>query len=197
MLEKIKRVKEDWDYLYEDQFGMAKVIFYNKTMNVKSVTLKDIEFESIFEEEITMDKIKKFFKDGIKEKWEIDMNDFKKRYENLVELIFYDDYIIILQFKKEKYYEFFNIKKGYEDIAFEKLLAPYSLKLTLEYTNLEDKTGTAMVKLIFTHYKNDGLILNKFISKELTLNTKPLIIPEYCLIFQNPNEEFISQIICY
>ena len=197
MLEKIKRVKEDWNYLNEEQFYMAKVIFYDKAMNVKSISLKAVEFESIFEEDITIDKIKKFFKDGIKEKWEIDMNDFKKRYENLVELIFYDDYIIILLFKKEKYYEFFNIEKGYEDIAFEKLLAPYSLKLTLEYTNLEDKTGTATVKLIFTHYKDDGLILNKFISKELTLNTKPLIIPEYSLIFRNPNEEFISTLICY
>ena len=179
MLEKIKRVKEDLNYLYEENYNKAKVIFNNRTMNVKSVSLKAVEFESIFEEEITKDKIKNFFKGGIKEKWEIDMNNFKQRYENLVELIFYDDYIIILLFKKEKYYEFFNIEKGYEDIAFEKLLAPYSLKLTLEYTNLEDKTGTATVKLIFTHYKDDGLILNKFISNELTLNTKPLIIPDY------------------
>ena len=196
MLEKIKRVKEDLNYLYEENYNKAKVIFNNRTMNVKSMSLKAIEFESIFEEEITKDKIKNFFKGGIKEKWEIDMNNFKQRYENLVELIFYDDYIIILLFKKEKYYEFFNIEKGYEDIAFEKLLAPYSLKLTLEYTNLEDKTGTATVKLIFTHYKDDGLILNKFISKELTLNTKPLIIPEYSLIFRNPNEKFISKLIC-
>ena len=196
MLEKIKRVKEDLNYLYEENYNKAKVIFNNRTMNVKSVSLKAVEFESIFEEEITKDKIKNFFKGGIKEKWEIDMNNFKQRYENLVELIFYDDYIIILLFKKEKYYEFFNIEKGYEDIAFEKLLAPYSLKLTLEYTNLEDKTGTATVKLIFTHYKDDGLILNKFISKELTLNTKPLIIPDYSLIFQNPNEKFMSKLIC-
>jgi len=196
MLEKIKRVKEDLNYLYEENYNKAKVIFNNRTMNVKSVSLKAVEFESIFEEEITKDKIKNFFKGGIKEKWEIDMNNFKQRYENLVELIFYDDYIIILLFKKEKYYEFFNIEKGYEDIAFEKLLAPYSLKLTLEYTNLEDKTGTATVKLIFTHYKDDGLILNKFISNELTLNTKPLIIPDYSLIFQNPNEKFMSKLIC-
>ena len=66
----------------------------------------------------------------------------------------------------------------------------------MEYTNLEDKTGTATVKLIFTHYKDDGLILNKFISNELTLNTKPLIIPDYSLIFQNPNEKFMSKLIC-
>ena len=65
MLEKIKRVKEDLNYLYEEQFNQAKVIFYNKTMNVKSVSLKAIEFESIFEEEITKDMIKKFFKGGI------------------------------------------------------------------------------------------------------------------------------------
>ena len=34
-------------------------------MNVKSMSLKAIEFESIFEEEITKDMIKKFFKGGI------------------------------------------------------------------------------------------------------------------------------------
>ena len=49
MLEKIKTVTEDLNYLNEEQFYMAKVIFYNKTMNFKSVSLKDVEFESMLE----------------------------------------------------------------------------------------------------------------------------------------------------
>ena len=52
-------------------------------MKVKTATLKDIKFNPIFEGEVTIDKIRSFYKDCIKENWNMNMKDFEENYKIL------------------------------------------------------------------------------------------------------------------
>ena len=182
MINTIKRVKRDWNYLYEKNYKYAKVTFFNKIMDVKTVTLKEIEFTPLFNGDVTIERIKKFYVESIDEKWNMKIENFNKDYENLVELVLYSEYLIILKFEKQKYYNFFNIKKGYYEFGIEKLFIPYLLKLSLEYTTNDDKIENGSVKLIFGSYINDTLIISKVISNGITLKTDSFNLPDFNLI---------------
>ena len=132
MLNIIKHVGNDWNYLH-DNYQYARINFFNEDMKVKTATLKDIEFTPIFEGDVTIDKIRSFYKNCIKENWNMDIEDFEKNYKNLVELVLFHDYLLIIKFEREKYYKLFNIEKGEPDSGPENLFAPFSLKLSLEY----------------------------------------------------------------
>ena len=195
MLEKIEKVGDNYEYLHEN-YQYAKVIFFKDYMNVKQVILKGIEFYPLFDREITFDEIKSFYKACINEKWNMDIKDFKKRYENLVDLVLYDNCLIMLKFERKKYYEFFNIEKGYTDPldnlfsdGNERLFAPYSLKLELEYTTLSDKTEKENMEFIFKNYIDDFLVVKKIISNHLTIRTEPLCIPDYIILLKNNDEK--------
>ena len=195
MLEKIEKVGDNYEYLHEN-YQYAKVTFFKDYMNVKQVILKGIEFYPLFDREITLDEIKSFYKACINEKWNMDIKDFKKRYENLVDLVLYDNCLIMLKFERKKYYEFFNIEKGYTDPldnlfsdGNERLFAPYSLKLELEYTTLSDKTEKENMEFIFKNYIDDFLVVKKIISNHLTIRTEPLCIPDYIILLKNNDEK--------
>ena len=195
MLEKIEKVGDNYEYLHEN-YQYARVTFFKDYMNVKQVILKGIEFYPLFDREITLDEIKSFYKACINEKWNMDIKDFKKRYENLVDLVLYDNCLIMLKFERKKYYEFFNIEKGYTDPLDnlfsddnERLFAPYSLKLELEYTTLSDKTEKENMEFIFKNYIDDFLVVKKIISNHLTIRTEPLCIPDYIILLKNNDEK--------
>jgi len=195
MLEKIEKVGDNYEYLHEN-YQYARVTFFKDYMNVKQVILKGIEFYPLFDREITLDEIKSFYKACINEKWNMDIKDFKKRYENLVDLVLYDNCLIMLKFERKKYYEFFNIEKGYTDPldnlfsdGNERLFAPYSLKLELEYTTLSDKTEKENMEFIFKNYIDDFLVVKKIISNHLTIRTEPLCIPDYIILLKNNDEK--------
>ena len=63
----------------------------------------------------------------------MNMKDFEENYKNLVNLVLFHDYLLIIKFEREKYYKLFNIEKGQPDSGPENLFAPYSLELSLEY----------------------------------------------------------------
>ena len=132
-MENIKQVGNDWNYLH-DNYQYTRITFFNEYMHVSDVSLKDIIFRPIFDSDVTIEKIKSFYKDCINENWSMDLNNFQKNYEGLVELTLYDNCLILLKFEREKYYKLFNIEKGYSDFGTEMLFVPYSLKLVLEYT---------------------------------------------------------------
>jgi hypothetical protein len=107
-----------------------------------------------------------------------------------------DDYIKIW---KKKYYEFFHIEKGYEDPrenlfsdGNERLFAPYSLKLELEYTTFSDKTEKESIEFIFKNYIDDFLVARKIISNNLTIKTEPFIFPSYIIILKNDDEKNVK-----
>lgn len=187
MLETIERVGNNWNYLH-DNYQYTRITFFNEYMNVKSVSLKDINFTVLFDGETTIDKIKTFFKDGMNENWNMDMNNFKNNYENLVELVLYDECLIMLKFQKEKYYKLFNIKKGPRYMGTEELFAPFSLSLTIEYTNFSDKTEKDVIEFIFRNYIDDFLVIRTVISKLLTIRTEPFLTPDYIILLDNEEE---------
>ena len=199
MLEKIQRVENNWIYLH-DNSQYAQVTFNNKNyIKVKQVILKGIEFYPLFDSEITIDRIKNFYKECINDKWNMDIKDFKKKYESLVDLVLFGDWMIILKFEKKKYYEFFHIEKGYEDPrenlfsdGNERLFAPYSLKLELEYTTFSDKTEKESIEFIFKNYIDDFLVARKIISNNLTIKTEPFIFPSYIIILKNNDEKNVK-----
>ena len=81
-MNKIKHVGNDWNYLH-DNYQYARINFFNDDMKVKTATLKDIKFNPIFEGEVTIDKIRSFYKDCIKENWNMNMKDFEENYKIL------------------------------------------------------------------------------------------------------------------
>ena len=188
MLKTIKRVGDDWDYIH-DNYQYARVVFFNEFMGVNSITLKDIEFFPIYNEEVSIDGIKKFYSNCIDEGWSMNMTDFKNNYENLVELVLYDNTLIILKFQKEKYYKLFNIRKGYPNYEQEELFAPYSFKLILEYTTFEGEKKESSIKLIFGTYIEDTLMITRVISSQLTIETEPFTPPDYIIKLLNKNNE--------
>ena len=198
MMETIKKVGDNWEYLH-DNYQYARVKFFKNYMKVKKVTLKDIEFHPLYDSEITLDAIKSFYKTCIDEKWNMDIKDFKKKYESLVELVLYDECLVMLKFERKKYYELFNIEKGYED-PFENLLSDgnerlfihYFLKLKLEYTTLSDKTEIENIEFIFKNYIEDFLVARKIISNNLTIRTEPFVIPNYIILLKNNGEKNIK-----
>lgn len=187
MLNTIKRVGNNWDYIH-DNYQYARVVFFNEFMGVKSTSLKDIEFTPIYNDDVTIDRIKKFYASCIGKDWNINMTDFKKKYENLVELVLYDDNIIILKFLREKYYELFNIKKGFPNYGPEEFFAPYSLKLTLEYITFKEEKNLSSIKLIFGTYIEDTLMITKVISSDLTIETEPFAPPDYIIILNKDDK---------
>ena len=191
MLDKIEHVGNDWNYLH-DNYQYTRITFFNEYMKVKSVSLKDIGFTVLYEEEPTIDKIKTFFQDGIKENWNMDMKNFKNNYENLVELVLYDDCLIMLKFKKEKYYNLFNIEKGHFFMGIEELFAPFSLSLTIEYTTFSDKTEKDVIEFVFKNYIEDFLVIRKVISGLLTIRTEPFLAPDYIILLANDEENKVK-----
>ena len=184
MMENIKQVGNDWNYLH-DNYQYTRITFFNEYMHVSDVSLKDITFRPIFDSDVTIEKIKSFYKDCINENWSMDLNNFQKNYEGLVELILYDNCLILLKFEREKYYKLFNIEKGYSDFGTEMLFAPYSLKLVLEYTTFSNKSEKASIEFIFGNYVEDALVVRKVISDLLTIETKPFLFPDYIIILLN------------
>ena len=180
----IKHVKGNWSYL-KQYMDFAKVTLYNEFMHVKAVSLKKIEFTPIFNDEVTIDKIKEFYFGRIDKNWSTDIKDFKERYKNLVEVILYCDSIIILKFEREKYLNFFNIKEGYLNFNTERLFAPYLLKVELEYTTAKDKVVPATIEFRFNDYVDDALIISKLTSRLLTIETKGFCAPDYVVILRN------------
>ena len=184
MMENIKQVGNDWNYLH-DNYQYTRITFFNEYMHVSDVSLKDIIFRPIFNSDVTIEKIKSFYKDCINENWSMDLNNFQKNYEGLVELTLYDNCLILLKFEREKYYKLFNIEKGYSDFGTEMLFIPYSLKLVLEYTTFSNKLEKASIEFIFGNYVEDALVVRKVISDLLTIETKPFLFPDYIIILLN------------
>ena len=184
MMENIKQVGNDWNYLH-DNYQYTRITFFNEYMHVSDVSLKDIIFRPIFDSDVTIEKIKSFYKDCINENWSMDLNNFQKNYEGLVELTLYDNCLILLKFEREKYYKLFNIEKGYSDFGTEMLFVPYSLKLVLEYTTFSNKLEKASIEFIFGNYVEDALVVRKVISDLLTIETKPFLFPDYIIILLN------------
>ena len=188
-MDKIKNVGNDWNYLH-DNYQYARVTFITDYMNVKSVSLKDVKFSVKYDGDVTIDKIKDFFKGCINEDWKMDLKDFQKNYEGLVELVLYDDCLIVVKFEKEKYYKLFNIEKGNSEFEkLEKLFAPYSLELTLEYTTLNGKTEEEAIEFIFKNYIDDFLVVRKVISDLLTIRTEPFQSPYYVIILKEEDNK--------
>ena len=192
MLDTIERVGNDWNYLH-DNSQYARIIFFNEYMKVKSVSLKDINFTALYDEDVTIDKIKSFFKDGINENWNMDMKDFKNNYKNLVELVLYDENLIMLKFKKEKYYKLFDLKKSPLYKGTEVLFAPFSLSLTIEYTTFSDKTEKDVIEFLFKNYIDDFLVIRTVISKLLTIRTEPFLAPNYIILLENEEENNVKK----
>ena len=80
-------------------------------MDVKNVSLTDIEFSPLFNDDVTIEKIKKFYIESIDEKWNMKIENFNKDYENLLELILYDQYSVIQKFEKKNIIIFLILKK--------------------------------------------------------------------------------------
>ena len=80
-------------------------------MDVKNVSLTDIEFSPLFNDDETIEKIKKFYIESIDEKWNMKIENFNKDYENLLELILYDQYSVIQKFEKKNIIIFLILKK--------------------------------------------------------------------------------------
>ena len=189
MLDSIKKVEDNWDYLYNN-YDYARINFYNEYMQVKSVELKNLDFTPLYNDDyITIDKIKKFYEGCLNENWNMDLENFKENYKNLIELTLYDDTMLIIKFQKEKYYKFFNINKGYADFGTEKFFFPYSFKLEFKYTTFDDKKENASIQLVFGSYVDDTLILNKVISHQLTIKTEPLCLPDYIILLLNKDNK--------
>ena len=150
-------------------------------MDVKSAELTDLEFYPIFENNLTEDSIKDFYKENIDGNWKINFDEFKSKYSELVEPILYADFLILLKFEKKKYADFFNIKKKPVNFALERLFAPFVLKLCLKLINLEDQEIETKVELTFKYYSNDALIVNKLDSKDLILDD-PFTFHDYVLV---------------
>ena len=187
-MNKIKHVGNDWNYLH-DNYQYARINFFNDDMKVKTTTLKDIKFNPIFEGEVTIDKIRSFYKDCIKENWNMNMKDFEENYKNLVNFVLFHDYLLIIKFEKEKYYKLFNIEKGQPDSGPETLFAPYSLELSLEYITFSGKVVNDTIEFIFRNYVKDFLIVRTVISDLLTIVTEPFCVPDYIIAFNSEEEK--------
>lgn len=188
MINTIKHVGNDWNYLH-DNYQYARINYFNEDMKVQSVTLKDIEFNPIFESEVTIDNIRSFYKTCIKENWNMVIKDFKENYRNLVELVLFDDYLLIIKFDREKYYKLFNIAKGQPDSGPENLFAPYYLKLSLEYITYAGKTEKETIEFIFKNYIEDFLVVRKVISNLLIIVTETFSAPDYIIAFISEEEK--------
>ena len=101
----IKYVGRNRDYLNENS-RFAKVIFFNEYMGVKKVSLKNFKF-SVTNDKDTIDKTKECYRASIAKNLNMDIEDFQHKYKDLVELILYNDYLIILKFSKKKLFKIF------------------------------------------------------------------------------------------
>ena len=184
----IKYVGRNRDYLNENS-RFAKVIFFNEYMGVKKVSLKNFKFSVVLNDKDTIDKTKECYRASIAKNLNMD-EDFQNKYKDLVELILYNDYLIILKFSKKNYLKFLNIKKGYMNYnETELLFAPYLLEIELEYTTYEDKELQSTIELTFDSYSEDTLIISKVCSEPLTIDAKKFSIPDYVIICRNHDDK--------